>query len=93
VDGESIFGSQALLLSRQTAAYVVKHWNEIEGMQDIKISRLAARLKKPIFYHFPSLVQHVGRKSTWGGAFHRSSDYDHHWKTPASEIDRPEIGG
>jgi hypothetical protein len=80
VDPESIFGSQAFLLSRETAIYVVKHWDSVEGMQDIKMSRLAARLAEPVFYHAPSLVQHVGRKSTWGGGFHRARDYDRYWK-------------
>ena len=49
-------------------------------MQDIKISRLAAQLDEPIFYHVPSLVQHVGKRSTWGGKFHFAADYDPLWK-------------
>lgn len=84
VDPESVYGSQCFLIERTTAAYIVKHWDEIEGMQDIKISRLAARRKRPIFYHMPSLVQHVGKKSTWGGHLHRASDYNAYWR-PISE--------
>jgi hypothetical protein len=76
----SVYGSQAFLVSRATAEYMVEHWREVEGMQDIKMSRLAGGLKKPLFYHTPSLVQHVGRHSVWGGAFHQAPDFDRSWK-------------
>lgn len=81
VHPDSVFGSQAFLISRATAGYLAEHWDEVEGMQDIKMSRLAARLKKPIFYHSPSLVQHVGTQSVWGGHFHQAFDFDPDWKT------------
>jgi hypothetical protein len=75
-----VYGSQAFLLSRRTAQFLVEHWNTVEGMQDIKMSRLAGRLKRPIWYHSPSLVQHVGQQSTWGGLFHYAPDFDAEWK-------------
>lgn len=80
VSPEAIFGSQALLLSRRLARHLIAHWEEVEGMQDLRISRLAGRLKEPIYYHFPSLVQHVGKKSVWGGPFHRAVDFDPDWR-------------
>ena len=76
---DRIYGSQAFLLSLETACYVVHHWYEVEGMQDIKISRLATRLS-PAYYHVPSLVQHVGSKSTWGGYYHVTHDFKADWK-------------
>jgi hypothetical protein len=76
---ECVYGSQAFLLSLETARYVVDHWSEIAGMQDIKISRLAARLS-PVYYHTPSLVQHVGYSSTWGGHYHFTHDFKADWK-------------
>jgi hypothetical protein len=76
----AVFGSQAFLMSRSAVAYVVRHWNQVEGMQDIKISRLAGRLKYPLLYHCPSLIQHVGKSSVWGGAFHQAPDFDAYWK-------------
>jgi hypothetical protein len=50
-------------------------------MQDIKMSRLAARLG-PIYYHLPSLVQHVGVKSTWtdDSRFHDTKSFDRDWR-------------
>ena len=63
-DPEAVYGSQAFVMSRGMAEHFVMHWWEIQGMQDIKMSRLAARLG-PIYYHQPSLVQHVGVTSTW----------------------------
>lgn len=74
VPGDLVYGSQAFLLSRELAEYCVEHWWEVEGMQDIKISRLAQRDGK-IYYHQPSLVQHVGHVSTWGGAVHSSPTF------------------
>jgi hypothetical protein len=76
---DCVYGSQAFLLSLATARYIAAHWNEMVGMQDIKMSRLAARVS-PIYYHTPSLVQHVGQTSTWGGPYHRAVDYQPDWK-------------
>ncbi len=80
----NIYGSQALLLSRPAARYCIEHWNEVAGMQDLRISRLAGRLRPPVFYHSPSLVQHVGAISTWGGAAHSAPDFDRDWMAAGS---------
>jgi hypothetical protein len=80
IDPNSAFGSQALLLSKETVAYVVRRWDDVLGLQDTKISRLVGRLGKPVFYHAPSLVQHIGSSSTWGGGFHQAFDFDPAWK-------------
>lgn len=80
VDPFAVFGSQAFLVSRPTARYLLRNWTEVKGMQDIKMSRLAGRLRQPVFYHSPSLVQHVGANSVWGGVFHQATDYDPDWK-------------
>jgi hypothetical protein len=81
VEPQAIFGSQAFLISCRAARFFLQHWSDLEGMQDIKMSRLAGRMKKPIFYHAPSLVQHLGVQSVWGGFFHQSPDYDPQWKS------------
>src|SRR6185503_14676484 len=67
VSPTAVFGSQAFLISKETAIYIVRHWHRVDGGQDIKMSRLAGRLNRPIYYHAPSLVQHIGVKSIWGG--------------------------
>jgi hypothetical protein len=89
IEPNSIYGSQALLLSRATVRYVLRHWDEMEGPPDLKLPYLAARLKRPIYFHCPSLVQHVGRFSTWGGDFHQAPDFDRNWK---ADLNRPEVG-
>jgi ADP-heptose:LPS heptosyltransferase len=76
----SVFGSQALLISRDILQYLITHWHQVPGMQDIKISRLAGRLSTPVFYHAPSLVEHTGETSMWGGRFHRARDFCPEWK-------------
>jgi hypothetical protein len=74
-DPDTVYGSQAMLLARCCAAYVLNNYNQVIGMQDIRFGRLSQRLG-PIYYHTPSLVQHVGRVSVWGGSFHEAADFD-----------------
>ncbi|MES1262498.1 MAG: class I SAM-dependent methyltransferase [Acidobacteriota bacterium] len=76
---ETVYGSQAYILSRATAAFVMEHWDEVPGMGDIKMPRLAARVCD-IHYSWPSLVQHVGVSSVWGGGFHNAPDFDRNWR-------------
>ncbi len=80
VDHNTIYGSQCFLLSKKAIEYCLKHWIEVVGMQDMKISRLAARMDHPIYYHTPSLVQHVGAQSVWGGCYHQAVDFHPTWK-------------
>jgi hypothetical protein len=84
VGPKDIFGSQAFLISKRAVDYLVRFWRRVEGGQDIKISRLAGRLGHPIYYHAPSLVQHIGTRSVWGGKFHQASDYDPEWRASIS---------
>ena len=78
-DPETVYGSQAFILAKATVGYIVEHWAEVPGMQDVKISRLAARLC-PLYYHIPSLVQHVGEASAWGGPYHWTNDFSADWR-------------
>jgi hypothetical protein len=86
-DPAAVYGSQCFVMSRPMVEYFVAHWWEIPGMQDIKMSRLAARLG-PIHYHLPSLVQHVGVRSTWtdDNRFHDTKMFDPKFKAKAYEI-------
>ncbi|MCL4177400.1 MAG: hypothetical protein KJ072_06605 [Verrucomicrobia bacterium] len=79
VKANRVFGSQALLLSRAATVQVVREWRRVRGMQDIRISRLAGK-PGPVYYHSPSLVQHVGFRSLWGGPYHGAIDFDPVWK-------------
>jgi hypothetical protein len=78
-DPEAVYGSQAFVLSHTTVDFVLRGWDRAEGMQDIRMSRLASRLG-PIHYHLPSLAQHIGRESSWGGPFHATPEFDPLWK-------------
>jgi len=80
VDPASIYGSQALVLSRATVQFILEHWQEVESYPDIKMALLAARLRRPILYHVPSLVQHLGKISVWGGNFHQAADFHPGWR-------------
>jgi len=89
VEPTSIFGAQAFLISRRTVSYLIKHWRELHEPLDLRLARLAAGLGEFIYYHTPSLVQHIGRKSIWGGSFCQAVDYDPLWRAPeSSEVGR-----
>jgi ADP-heptose:LPS heptosyltransferase len=72
--------SQAMLLSRQAVRYLLDHWFAAPVPLELKFGWLAAQLGQPIVHHCPSLVQHVGNTSTWGGVFHRAGDFRRAWK-------------
>lgn len=76
----SLYGSQFYIMSREAAQWAIDYWDTENGMQDIKITRLARG--KPIYYYSPSLVQHMPIKSVWGGVSHQAHDFDADWKHP-----------
>lgn len=78
-DPNAVYGSQAFILSRALLHYCIDHWWTMPGMQDIKISRMAAAIGGTIFYHRPSLVQHRQVPSVWGGGRHWAKDFDPEW--------------
>lgn len=76
----SVWGSQALVISKETAHCLLTCWGvESWPTADIRLARLASRVC-PLLYHVPSLVQHVGVDSLWGGPFHSAADFDKDWK-------------
>jgi len=85
---DSVYGSQAFILSPVTARHIIANWQDVIGMQDIKMSRLASRVC-PLYYHTPSLVQHIGATSVWGGCYHLAMDFDLDWR--AKDNTRTEI--
>lgn len=79
-DPDGIYGSQAYIISRATARFILCSFDRVPSLPDVKISRLAEKLRRPILYHVPSLVQHVGRVSVWGGDFHHARDFNPRWR-------------
>ncbi len=78
VPAEHVYGTQALVLSTATARHVLDHWDEAIGLPDIRISRLAARVTT-LYFHRPSLVQHLAVRSSIGLVSHEAHDYDPDW--------------
>jgi hypothetical protein len=89
-DPLSVYGSQAIILSRATAEHAVAHWDKVEGMQDIKLSRLATQ-RSSLFYHQPSLVQHLGANSVWGGRYHTARDFRVEWQHQGKNLIQKEV--
>ncbi len=81
VDPVGLWGAQGVVISPPMAAHVLAHWNDEDGCADTRMPRLAGRLG-PVYLHAPSLVQHVGTASTWGGPFHQAADFDPTWRAP-----------
>lgn len=80
-DAESVYGSQAFLLTPDVADYCLRHWPDVAALQDIKISRLAARMDpQALVVHTPSLVEHVACGSTHGAGHHTAADFDPWWR-------------
>ena len=80
VDPEKFRGSLALVLSRPSVRYLLEHWHAEEGPQDTRIAALIGRLHEPIFVHVPSLVEHMGKQSTWGSPYIRAANFNPSWK-------------
>jgi hypothetical protein len=79
-DPRAVWGGQAVLVSRRMARYFLTHWDEEQGAADVRMPRLASRFA-PVYFHVPSLVQHVGTASTWDGPFHQADDFDESWRS------------
>jgi SAM-dependent methyltransferase len=86
-DPSGCYGSQAYLLSRDAVSILLRDWDQIVGMQDIKITRILAGAGYGLYYYKPSLVQHVGMESIWGGHFHSAPDFDRD-RRPSSFYER-----
>lgn len=84
VNPHAFFGSQALLISRDLARFFLNHWSEGPPTADLKMGALAARDKTPLLCHHPSLVQHRGYRSAWGGGFHEATDFLRDWRAPTA---------
>lgn len=77
---ESVFGTQALLLSRPAVGHVVSAWNTVDSPADHRLALLVGQLRRPLYYHAPSLVQHQQVPSTWGGVAHQALDFEPDWR-------------
>lgn len=79
-DPGACYGSQAYLLSREAVSVALRDWESVVGMQDIKLTRIISAAGHCLYYHQPSLVQHLGVESAWGGGFHQTGDFDRGWQ-------------
>jgi hypothetical protein len=80
VEPNFVFSSRALLISRVTVKYLVRHWNDSKGGQDFKFFNLAARMRRPIFYHAPSLAQQTEATPPSAANDYPAMDFDPDWR-------------
>ncbi len=83
-DPEACYGGQACVLSRDAVFVALRNWETVVGMHDIKLPRIISSAGHCLYYHQPSLVQHLGIESVWGGGFHQSADFDRSWRADFS---------
>ncbi len=79
VDPKSLLGSQALLISKETMAYLIRRWEKLVGPNGIRISLLAGRLRSPILVHAPSLVQRIKWPGSHASVFTEAVDFHPEW--------------
>ncbi len=87
-DPEACYGAQALLISRPAVGCLLRAWDSMIGLPDTKMPRILARAGYKLFYHQPSLVQHIGAPSVWGGVEHFAVDYSADWKSVPESFHR-----
>jgi ADP-heptose:LPS heptosyltransferase len=80
IGAQSLYGSQALVLHRAFIGDCLKRWRTGPNHVDRKLAFLASQRFQCLPLHAPSLVQHIGRASTWGGSYHRAVDFRRDWK-------------
>jgi hypothetical protein len=78
------WGSQALVLSRGTVGYILRSWDPYRAA-DILVAQRAAQVS-PLYQHVPSLVQHTGTVSTWGGIQHAAADYEPNFRVESQPL-------
>jgi hypothetical protein len=84
-DPRWLWGSQALLVSTRTLRYIDRNWDNASGNPDQRMP-LLVRAITPIYYHVPSLVDHVPARTTWGGIRHKAIDFDPEWQSPNAAL-------
>jgi hypothetical protein len=72
----SYYGAQAVVLSREAVAESLREWDAVPEPYDLKLAAIAERHSAGVVLHLPSLVQHVGAPSTWGGGPIRAINFD-----------------
>ena len=72
--------NQLTLEQARELAPEVEAGGELRFYKDTSpLGRIAAQVG-PIYYHTPSLVQHIGLASTWGGQRHQTNDFMPDWR-------------
>ncbi|QJX00106.1 alpha-mannosyltransferase [Frigoriglobus tundricola] len=70
------FGAQAIVVSRGAVVEALREWDATPGPYDLRLAAIVERHAPGVVIHSPSLVQHVGARSTWGGEPIRATNFD-----------------
>ena len=70
------FGTQAVVMSRRAVIETLREWDVTPGPYDLRLGAIVERYSPGVVLHLPSLVQHVGARSTWGGEPIRAINFD-----------------
>jgi ADP-heptose:LPS heptosyltransferase len=81
---DAAHGTQAVVLSRSAVASLLRRWNK-EAFSVTDILRLAPRRRFPVFYHAPSLVQHIDLRDDFDPNFQTAMDFSRRWRSRREE--------
>ncbi|MGC4070203.1 MAG: hypothetical protein QM784_37195 [Polyangiaceae bacterium] len=85
----AMWGSQAIVMTPQTARFIDQNWDSGKENCDLRMPRLVSSITT-IYAHVPSLVEHADAPTTWGGFTHRALEFDPEWLAPsAADNDEP----
>jgi hypothetical protein len=80
INPNQFFGHQGILYGGKSTAkfctylfaHGVDHW---ERPQDLNLAQFALEMEIPMYATVPSLIQHIGRKTTGQGSFHQAPSF------------------
>jgi hypothetical protein len=76
----SVFGGQAILISRDAVRHLLRRRPMPQKQEPFGLSGFARLLQKPVHYHAPSLVQHIGSPDDKTKKLHQAMDFELLWK-------------
>jgi hypothetical protein len=76
------FAGEAVLLSRETAARLLKRAPASGSLLGLDFGRLARELGEPMLFHAPSLAQRVGPEPKAQPGRWPAADFDRDWRAP-----------
>jgi hypothetical protein len=80
VTGHQSFAGEAVILSVESAKFIMDRAKRIGNIADVDFARVATALKRPVLFHAPSLAQRHQGAPTPDLKFRPAFDFDPNWR-------------